>query len=82
MRLIEITINITTRYLENERNELIHTINLVIDNNVLLDDSEFERLLEISSTIMKKYNVNDSGFNEIFNSFSKLVSYHRHKRGT
>lgn len=81
MRLVEITINITTRYLESERSDFIHTIDSVIDNNVLLTDNEFERLLEVSAIIMKKYNVNDSGFIEVFDAFSKLVGYHRNKRG-
>ena len=80
MRLIEITISITTRYLEHERNEFISMVNSVIDNNIMLTDDEFNSLLEISSTIMSKYNINDSGFSDIVDSFSTLVRYHRNKR--
>ena len=81
MRLIEIIISITTRHLEYERNEFIHIIDSIINNNVLLTDIEFERLLELSSMIIKKYNIDDSGFNEVFKTFSKLVNYHKNKRG-
>ena len=81
MRLIEITVSITTQYLEQERRGFVNIIDAIIGNNMPMTDEEFRSLLEISSTIIKKYNVNDSGFSEIFDAFSILVNYHRHKRG-
>ena len=80
MKLIEITVSITTRYLEQERGELIRMIESVIQNKVLLTDDEFASLLEISSTIMKRYNVDDSEFRGIFDAFSDLISYYRANR--
>lgn len=77
MRLIEVTISITTRNLEYERAEFIRAIESIIQNRIQLTDDEFTRLLEISSIMMKKYPITDVGFNEVLTVFSKLVSYHK-----
>lgn len=81
MRLTEITTSITTRYLEQEKSEFIHMVTSIISNKISLTDNEFNNLLNISSTMISKYKIDDSGFNEIMGAFSKLVSYHRNKRG-
>jgi hypothetical protein len=81
MKLIEITINITTRHLEQERKEFVDIIKSIIGNNMSMTDDEFGRLLEVSSIMMKKYNVNDPAFGEIIDSFSKLINYHKNRRG-
>jgi hypothetical protein len=80
MRLLEITINITTRHLEQEKREFIDIIGSIIDNNMPITDDEFTALLETSSTMMKRYNIADSGFREIFDAFSDLVSYYKANR--
>lgn len=77
MRLIEITISITTRHLEHERSEFIHTVNSIIQNKVMLTDDEFTHLLELSSIMMKKYAVTDSAFREILDVFAELVAYYK-----
>jgi len=80
MRLSEVIINITTRYLEQERLDFVNAVSSIIENYVLLSDDEFERLLTISSLMLEKYMIEDSEFDDILDSFSKLVSHHRRIR--
>lgn len=77
MRLIEIIVNITTRYLEQERTKFIDIINSIVSNNMPIKEAEFSELLDMSSIMMKKYNIDDPAFSEILDSFSRLVSYYR-----
>lgn len=80
MNLKEIEINITTRYLEKEKNDFLILVENIISNRMVMNDLEFSEILNIYTSISNRYKINDPYFSAILDSFSKLVSYHKDTR--
>jgi hypothetical protein len=80
MNLKEIEINITTRYLEKEKDDFLNLVENIISNKMAINDLEFSSILDIYASISGNYKINDPYFVSILDSFSKLVSYHKRTR--
>lgn len=80
MNLKEIEINITTRYLEKEKDDFLNLVENIISNNMVMNDLEFSTILNLYTFISGNYKINDPYFVAILDSFSKLVSYYKRTR--